>query len=305
MGTTSETSTSELPSWAAPYVPGLLSSAAKIAQQPYQAYGGERFAGLNPLENQGYTAIGGLGPSSYLGNAAGMAGAAGTAAANVGTNYANMATDPAAMQKYMSPYMQNVVDQQKMGAIRDYSRQIPGMQAQGIRAGARGGTREALLQSENQRNLQQQLQGIQATGSQQAFQNAQQAQQFGAGLGLQGIQSSLGAAQVLGGLGGQQFDQQLRAAQAKQAGGMQMRGLEQQRLDAMYQDWQNQRQYPQNQANFMANIIRGGSPTTSSTSTSTYTPSPSPWNQLAGIGAIIGSGYLADKGKDWLTKIFG
>ncbi len=83
-----------------------------------------------------------------------------------------------AMQDYMSPYMSGVVEQQKRAAVQDYARQMPGLQAQGIRSGARGGTREALLQAEANRNLQQQLQGIQATGSQQAFQQA--AQQFGA-----------------------------------------------------------------------------------------------------------------------------
>ena len=83
-----------------------------------------------------------------------------------------------AMQDYMSPYMSGVVEQQKRAAVQDYARQIPGLQAAGIRAGARGGTREALLQAEAQRNLQNQLQGIEATGTQQAYQQA--AQQFGA-----------------------------------------------------------------------------------------------------------------------------
>jgi len=83
-----------------------------------------------------------------------------------------------AMQDYMSPYMTGVVEQQKKATIQDFARQMPGLQAQGIRAGARGGTREALLQSEANRNLQGQLQGIEATGRQQAFQQA--AQQFGA-----------------------------------------------------------------------------------------------------------------------------
>jgi hypothetical protein len=74
----------------------------------------------------------------------------------------------------MSPYMQGVVEQQKSQALRDYSRQIPGLQSAGIRSGARGGTREALLQAEAQRSLQDQLGGIQATGLQNAFQQGQQ-----------------------------------------------------------------------------------------------------------------------------------
>ena len=49
------------------------------------------------------------------------------------------------LQPYMSPYMQDVVEFQKEQAIKDYSRNLPGLQAAGVRSGARGGTREALL----------------------------------------------------------------------------------------------------------------------------------------------------------------
>jgi hypothetical protein len=305
MSTSSELTTSELPEWAKPYFPDLLKSAAGIANQPYQAYGGTRFAGYNPLETAAYGGLGSLGPSSYLSDAAKMASGAGAAAGSIGQDYTKTATDPAAMAKYMSPYMQNVVEQQKRGAVQDYSRQIPGMQASAARVGGMGGTRNALARSEAQRNLQGQLQGIQATGTQQAFQNAQQAQQFGANLGLQGLGQQLGAAQVVGGLGQNQFDQRLRSLQAQQQGGTAMRGLEQQRLDAMYQDWQAQRNYPQQQAGFMANIIRGGSPATQTQNATQYTPAPSMGNTLGGLAAIIGSGYLADKGSDWLKNFFG
>lgn len=291
MPTTTETSASELPDWAKTYVTDMLTSARQIGQRPYQPYGGQRFAGFNPLQQQAFTGVQQLGPAQQMGQASGLAGMAGLRAGMAGQEYASQATNPYAMGAYMSPYMQNVVEQQKRGALQDYSRQIPSLQSQGIRAGARGGTREALLQSEAQRNLQQQLQGIQATGSQQAFQNAQQAQQFGANLGLQGLQSQLGAAQVLGGLGQQQFGQQQQALEAQQRAGEQMRGLEQQRLDAMYQDYLAQQAYPQQQLQFMGNILRGGTPTTQTTSSSTYTPPPSIWNTLGGLAGM----YFANK----------
>jgi hypothetical protein len=81
-------------------------------------------------------------------------------------------------REYMSPYMQDVVEQQKQAAVQDYARQLPGMGAAAARAGAKGGTREALLQAEARRGLQDRLGDIEATGRQQAFQQAQQ--QFGA-----------------------------------------------------------------------------------------------------------------------------
>jgi len=80
--------------------------------------------------------------------------------------------------EYMSPYMQAVVESQKRAATQDYLRQLPGIGAAAARAGAKGGTREALLQSEARRSLAERMGDIEATGLQSAFQQAQQ--QFGA-----------------------------------------------------------------------------------------------------------------------------
>ena len=275
MGTTIEASSSTLPDWLKPYLPDLLTSASQIGTQPYQPYGGQRIAGFNPMQTKAFTGIGGLGPSSYLSNAA-----------NLATQGATNQFTGANVGQFMSPYMQNVVDQQKTAAIQDYSRQIPGLQAQGIRAGARGGTREALLQSEAQRNLNQQLQGIQATGLQNAFQNAQN--QFN-----QQQQNLFTGAGALAGLGGQEFGQKLQALQTQAGAGSQMQNLEQQRLDQMYQDFLAQREYPQKQASFMADILRGGSPSAASLPTTTTTSTPSP-SIIPSIAGIIGL-YMANK----------
>lgn len=204
MATTSTTQEADLPSWAAPYVTSLLKSAGDIAAQPYQPYGGQRIAGLNKEQLDANKEIAGLGVAPELDQASGIAALIGKQAGTIGSytpmSYKGLDTSyltaqapnlqqyqmgPAQqvaaqdytgqnVQQYMSPYMQNVVEQQKRGAVQDYARQIPGLQAATARAGARGGTRDALLRAEAQRNLNQQLQGIQSTGSQQAFQNAQQ-----------------------------------------------------------------------------------------------------------------------------------
>jgi len=78
------------------------------------------------------------------------------------------------VRDYMSPYQQNVTDFQKDRAIDDYGRNLPGQNAQAVGAGAFGGSRQAIVSAEGQRNLQNQLGGIQAIGSQNAYQNAQQ-----------------------------------------------------------------------------------------------------------------------------------
>jgi hypothetical protein len=82
------------------------------------------------------------------------------------------------LQRFMSPYQQNVIDIQKREARRQSD--ITGEQigSQAAQAGGLGGYREAILQAERERNLGQQLGDIQARGSQQAYQQA--VQQIGA-----------------------------------------------------------------------------------------------------------------------------
>jgi len=111
---------------------------------------------------------------------------------SAGDRFASQATDPRAVQAYMSPYMQNVVDYQKTQAARDFQIAQQARQAGAVAKGAFGGSRQAIMDSEAQRNLMSQLQGIEGMGAQEAFKNAQAQQQFGANLGLQGLQAGYG-----------------------------------------------------------------------------------------------------------------
>jgi len=84
-------------------------------------------------------------------------------------------TDPTAISDYMNPYQQLVVDREKEEAVRQSRKmgQDIGLQAAG--SGSLGGYREAIMQAERQRNLEDQLGDIQARGSQQAFDRGRQA----------------------------------------------------------------------------------------------------------------------------------
>jgi hypothetical protein len=138
-----------------------------------------------------------------------------------------------AMQDYMSPYMQGVVERQKQAAVQDYARQIPGLQAQGIRAGARGGSREALVQAEAQRNLMNQLGDIQSQGSQRAYEQAMG--QFNADAARQQQAQQLNQA-----MAGQYGQMGLNAALANQQAGL---TSGQANLQAMLQGAANRAQY--------------------------------------------------------------
>lgn len=291
--------TSTIPSYATPYAQMLLGSVfggvdpqtgqyrPGLAMEGYEPYRGQTIAGFTPLQQQAMESVAGMQVAPELDQAAGLASLAGRRAGGAQRRYERMATDPTSMQAYMSPYMQGVVEQQKRTAIEDYGRQLPGLGAAAVRAGAKGGTREALVRAEAQRNLNQQLQGIQAAGLQNAFQQAQQAQQFGANLGLSGLQQQLAASQALGGLGGQRYQQQLGIGQAQLGAGGQMQALEQQLLNQQLQEFINKQQFPYKQAEFGMGILRG-IPATGQTST-LYQQPGSLFTQIAGIGAGLGT----------------
>lgn len=279
-----------IPEYAQPYATEMFGKAqalTDINQNPFQVYGGQRTAGFNPLQQQAFQNIQQMRVSPATGAGMDLAATAGLGGLGAGGQYQQMATDPNAMRAYMSPYMQNVVDFQKTQAIQDYARQLPGQQAAATRAGAFGGSRQAIVESEAQRNLQNQLAGIQAQGTQSAFERAQQAQQFGANLGLQGLGLTGQMAGQLGQLGQQNYQQLMGINQAQQQAGAQIQALEQQALGQRYQDFLNQQRYPYQQLAFMSDILRGV-PATSSAQTMYQAPG-STMGQLAGLGMGVGS----------------
>lgn len=313
-----------LPEYAKPYVETMLGAAQKQAYkydnagnivgfQPYVPYGATvdaagnitntaqeqakaAFAGFSPMQEQAFRQTANLQTPGQYGIGSQFAGAGGMGAANIaqqaaglGGQYYNMATNPYAQQSFMSPYMQNVVDVQKQEAIRDYGKTLPGMQAQAVRQGAFGGSRQAIEQAEARRNLQTQLGQIQAQGTQRAFEQGQQAQQFGANLGLQGYGTALqgtgqltSAGKALADIGGAQLQAQQGIIGLQSQAGAQQQALEQQRINQAIQNYALQQQHPQMQLSMMSSLLRG-LPLQQAT-TQQYQAAPSAISQIGGLG---------------------
>ena len=270
--------------------------------QPYSSNVNDYFAGPSPMQQQSYQGMANMQVAPQLAEGSQFAGVGGAGslgiagqAANVGQNYANMATNPNSISAYMSPYMQNVVDYQKSSAMRDYAMAQPKLQAAAVGQGAFGGNRMAIQQAEAQRGLGSQLQGIEAQGAQQAFQNAQQAQQFGANLGLQGYQTGLqgynqaiNAGSTLGQLGQTQYGQQMGIIQGQNQFGQQQQQMEQQKINQAISDYATAQQYPMMQLGFMSNMLRGLP--LQATTTQSYQATPGIYQQGIGtIGALAGA----------------
>jgi len=288
-----------IPEYARPYVETMLGKTealTDINQNPYQAYGGQRIAGFNPTQERAFQNITNQQVAGQVGAGTTMAGVSGLGSlgtanqlGQVGQQYANQVTNPYATQAYMSPYMQNVVDVQKNEALRDAQMRNIGANLGSAKQGTYGGARQVLAEQERNRNLQQGLANIQATGSQNAFQAAQQAQQYGANLGLQGLQGQLAGygqagqmAGTLGQLGQTQFAQQQAINQGIQNVGNIQQAQAQQGLDLGYQDFLKQRNYPYQQLAFMSDMTRGLP--LSQAAQQVYTAPPSAASQLGGLG---------------------
>ena len=283
-----QTQAQQLPGFVQPYVEDILGrSYALTTQTPYMPYAGERVAGFTPMQQQAFQQLQGMQPSAQLGQATDLATQAGQYGLGAGQQYAQAVTSPATLQSYMSPYMQDVVDYQKQQAIKDYARALPGMQAQAANVGAFGGSRQAVIQAEAERNLRNQLAGIQATGTQNAYQQALQNMQYGAGLGMQGAQLGSQAAGQLGQLGQAQFGQQMGINTAQQQAGAQQQALQQQNLTNAYQDYLTQLQYPYQQLQFQKSMLSGLPGIQQGTTTTTGYQAPAPvLSQLAGLGGV-------------------
>ena len=282
-----------LPEYAKPYVENMLNSAQKQIYNddmstfrgytPYSKDPTQYFAGPSSLQQSTYGEAGQMQTPGQFGLATGMGGLAGLGQMGAGQRFAQQATDPYATQSYMSPYMQNVVDTQKTSALRDFQVAQPMRQAQQTRQGAFGGSRSAIENAEAQKNLMSQLQSIQATGTQKAFEDAQKQQQFGANLGLQGLAGASQTAGMLGQLGGAQQQSDIaRMGLQNQLGGQQQQ-YQQGIINQQIQDYATQQQYPMIQLANMSNLLRG-LPMQSGT-TQMYQAAPSPISQLGGLAA--------------------
>ncbi len=301
----------DLPDWAKPYGKESLGKASALTdttQNPYQTYDGSRQAEFDPLQTQAFTDAENMGASSAMVPAALMAGEAGLGALSAGANFNPYQTgqftgDTA--QNYMNPYMQNVVDIQKREAQRTADIAGTGRNAQAVKSGAFGGSRQAIMDAEANRNLATQMGDIQAKGSNAAFQQAmqqfnteqalgEQSKQYGAGLGMQGYQTALTGAGQLANIGQQTFGQEMDVNKLQQQYGAQQRAYDQQGLDTQYQDFLNQQRYPYQQLEFMNSMLRG---TPMGTVSSMYQPAPSTIQNLgslgmtaAGIGSLMAQG---------------
>jgi hypothetical protein len=236
---------------------------------------------------------------------------------------------PSNVQAFMNPYQQQVIDEslRQINRQGDIARQ--NLQAQAVRAGAFGGSREGVQRAELERGLSEQrnaaitnalAQGYQgALGqSQQAFEQ-QQARQLAQGQALQSAAGATGAlaqgqfgigSQLAAGLGS--LGSQLSAVGLQQGSlgeaaqrlgqqdvnflyglGQQQQAQKQREIDALRASQLQSAYQPYQQLAFLSDIYKGA-PSTQMALTTQAAPTPSPFQQVAGLATgLLATGAAA------------
>ena len=290
---TAGTTTTSLSNWTGPYVTDMLGKANAISNEPYQTYQGPLTAGASDLQTQAFNTAGNLQTPDALNQA-------GTGAQNLQsyspTQFSGGIFDSQAAQQYMNPYLSAALQPQIDEARRQS--QISNLQdsARLTQAGAFGGSRQAIMDSESNRNLGTQLANITGQGYNTAYnnaeqqfnadqarnmtaqQNTEQSKQFGAQQGINNLNAQAN-------IGTQQNNANLQNLNTQLSAGATQQGINQAGVTADYNEFVNQRNDPMAKTQFMQSMLQG-----LPVATTTYNPAPqSTLNQIVNGASTAGN----------------
>ena len=271
--TSGGSSTSTLSEYAGPYVTEMLGKAQAIADQPYAVYGGPQTAGESGLQSKVFQGLGNLSFPGQLGQSFSSTGAYQPPAMSpgiyspgaIGTGAGappspGMGGQPPSGQpagvaaQYMNPYLQSVLQPQLEELRRQSEMNLQPSMAKLTQAGGYGGGRQAIMESEANRNLLQEQNKAIGTGYASAYDKA-----------MGQFNTEQGQAKTL-------------ADMMSEAGGQQ-RGIEQQGISADYNEFLAQRDDPTKKTQYLQSMLQG-----LPISTVTNTPA-----QMSGLGSLVSS----------------
>lgn len=293
----STTQTQDLPEWAKGHAQETLNKGAALTdinQNPYQAYGGNRIAGFDPMQQQAFQGARNMTVAPQIGQATAASVGAGLGGFDV-AGQANQYGFQNQVGGYMNPYMNQILAPQLAEANRQYDIGATKQQSAATQAGAFGGSREAIMAAENERNRNTGLSQIYGQGLNTAYNSAQNQYNQNLQNQLAGYGLANQAAGQLGNLGQSQYQQGMGINQLQAQYGGQQQAQEQRGLDTAYQDFLTQKNYPYQQLSYMSNLIRG-TPMGMNTQSQVYQAPPTTAQTIGALGAgAIGLSKLAAK----------
>jgi len=282
---TTTTATQDLPDWAKGPAQDVLAKGTALTdinQNPYQAYGGNRIAGFTDLQNQSFANAKNMSVAPQIGQGSTLAAGAGLGGVNV-AGQANTQGFQNQMGGYMNPYMNQILAPQLAEANRNYDIGATKQQSAATQAGAFGGSREAIMAAENERNRNTGLNQIYGQGMNNAYNQAQQQYNQNLQNQLAGYGLASQAAGQLGQLGQTQYQQNMGITGLQNQYGVQQQQQNQQALSQAYNDFLTQKNYPYQQLSYMSNLIRG-TPMGMNTASQVYQAPPSTAQNLTALG---------------------
>jgi len=222
-----------LSEYAGPYVTSMLGKAEALSEQPYQVYGGPMTAAESGLQSKVFQGLGNLAFPSQLGQTFSSTGAYSLPDLTQPASATAAPTGPTGIAaQYMNPYLQSVLQPQLEEMRRQSQINLqPGL-AKLTQAGGFGGSRQAIMEAEANRNLLQEQNKTIGTGYANAYDKA-----------MQQFNTEQGQAKTLADFMAQQ-------------GGVQ-RGIESEGVAADLAEFNQQRQYPYQQIQFQRDMISG------------------------------------------------
>jgi hypothetical protein len=232
--TPASTSTTDvLSEWAGPAVSGMLSKGFAASNAPYQAYQGPLTAGASGLQQQAFAGASDLASTGYT-----------------PTQFTTGSFDTAAANKYMNPYISASLDPQ----LKELQRQsqISNMANAGklTQAGAYGGSRQAILTGEENRNLLDKSQDLIGTGYRDAYDKAMNQFNTEQGRGMD-AQKASEASRVYG------ADYGLKSVQNLADLGAQQRNIDQEGITADKTQFETERDNPLKMAQYQKDLLTG------------------------------------------------
>ena len=160
-----QTTTVDVPSWALGPLQQSLNMAVDAANTPYEAYTDPRFAGFTQDELNSFSGVRGLqgqwNPAFTQANDI-LGTVAQTGLEGFSQDYLN---------KYMNPYIQNVMDVQKQRSIEDFDKQMRNYRDRAAEAGSFGGSRFGLGEAQMYQDFNRQLAEQETLGLASAYES--------------------------------------------------------------------------------------------------------------------------------------
>lgn len=260
--TTSTTQSVQIPKEVMDRYNAVNVRAEEAAKQPFQQYGGQFVAGMTPTQQAGVTG------TSQAANLAQPYYQAATNLAMAGSEDVGPLTR-SQIGYYMNPYTEAVAAPTYQALRQQQGQELSQQQAQAIRSGAafgdRSGLERANLMRQQALGTSQALAPIYSQGYQQAVQTAAGQQ----GVAAQDLARRMQGGQQLAALGTGAQQAALQGAQAQLAAGTAEQQTQQADLTARYQQFLQERGYPFQVAQFLANIAMGTGALSGSTTTTT------------------------------------